>query len=244
VKQILSFLAALITLTLTAKAQIRQADISVTVTSPLNNEVMVPNDTTWLSFIFTNNGPDLLPAGDSLFFVTTGNLIVFSVLSSNLPVGDTIIEENILKLWNNNNTNDTVTREFCIFHIPQSLATYVNGSHPVTTYEDANKLNDTSCVIVKMTPLSGTSIDNAVAQKQPFELFPNPVKDQLFVTPLEANKNIKCSIINALGQTVWQQTLHSGISKHLKIDVTTLPAGVFYFRQNLDGSNASVKFIK
>lgn len=240
-KQILSFLALLSILAFTANAQFKQADISVTVTSPANNAIIAPNDTFWLSFAFTNNGPDILPAGDSLFFVTTGNLIVFSRLNTNFPVGGTIMMDSILKLWNN--THNTVVRDFCVFHIPQSLATYVNGGHPATTYQDANTLNDTSCVTVTMVAPGGTHTNNKIVHHQ-FEIFPNPVKDQLFVTPLEANKNIELTIINALGQTVWQNTLNSGTDKHIKIDVAALPAGVFYIQQNLDGKKASTKFVK
>lgn len=240
-KPILSFLALLSILAFTANAQLKQADISVTVTSPAHHAIIAPNDTFWLSFAFTNNGPDTLPAGDSLFFVTTGNLIVFSRLNANLPVGGTIMMDSILKLWNN--THNTVVRDFCVFHIPQSLATYVNGGHPATTYQDANTLNDTSCVTVTMAAPGGTYINNKIVHHQ-FEIFPNPVKDQLFVTPLEANKQIELSIVNMLGQTIWQSTLNSGTEKHIKVDITALPAGIFNIQQNLEGKKASVKFIK
>ncbi|RYD96510.1 MAG: T9SS type A sorting domain-containing protein [Sphingobacteriales bacterium] len=240
-KQILS-LVTIIVLSFTVRAQIKQADISVTVTSPANHAIIAPNDSFWLSFAFTNNGPDLLPAGDSLFFVTTGNLIVFAKLSTELQIGGTVMVENILKIWNS--TNDTVVKNFCVFHIPQSLATYVHGGHPITTYEDDNTLNDTSCVTVKMAPPSSSGINSTVTHKNQFDLFPNPAKDHLFVTPLEANKNIEFSIINTLGQTVWQNILHSGMDKTIKIEVSALPAGFFYLQQNLDGKKASVKFVK
>lgn len=240
-KQILSIAAGLTALSLTANAQLKQADISVTITSPANNVVIAPNDTLWLSFDFTNNGPDILPAGDSLFF-GSANLVLFSKLIADLPVGGTIMMNDVIYFANT--TNDTITGSICVAHVAQSAVTYENGSHPVTTYEDVNATNDTSCINVKLSPPTGTGIKNAAVHNNQFELFPNPVKDQLFVTPLEANKNIELTIINALGQTVWQNTRNSGTENQIKIDVAALPAGVFYIQQNLDGKKASARFVK
>ena len=240
-KYILPIIAGFTALSLTANAQIKQADISVTVTSPANNTFIAPNDTLWVSFNYTNNGPDILPAGDSLFF-GTANLVLFSKLNADLLVGSTIMMNDMV--YFTNPTADTIFGNICVAHVAQSEVTYQGGGHPVTTYTDANTLNDTSCIMVKMAPPSGTGINNAVAHKNQFEIFPNPVKDQLFVTPLEANKYIELTIINALGQTVWQNTLNAGFEKHIKIDVAALPAGVFYIQQNLDGKKASVRFVK
>lgn len=238
-KHILPLAAGLTALSLTTNAQLKQADISVSITSPANNVVIAPNDTLWLSFDFTNNGPDILPAGDSLFF-GTANLVLFSQLSTDLPVGGTIMMNNMV--YFTNPTNDTISGDICVAHVAQSAVTYENGTHPATTYEDANAANDTSCITVKLSP--PTSIKNAVAHKNQFELFPNPVKDQLFITALEANKNIELTIFNALGQAVWQNTRNSGTDKQIKIDVAALPAGVFYLQQNLDGRKASARFVK
>lgn len=241
-KHILPIVAGLTALSLTANAQIKQADISITVTSPSNNAVIAPNDTLWLSFNYKNNGPDILPAGDSLFFLTTGNIVLYSTLTAALPVNSTISMNEVV--YFTNPSADTISGNICVAHIPQSLVTYQDGTHPVTTYTDANTSNDTSCVMVKMAPASGSSINNAVAHKNQFDIFPNPVKDQLFVTPIEANKNIEITIINALGQTVWQNTLNAGFDKHMKIDVDALPSGIFYIQQNLEGKKASMKFVK
>ncbi len=241
-KHILPIVAGLTALSLTTNAQIKQADISVTVTSPSNNAVIAPNDTLWISFDYTNNGPDILPAGDSLFFATANNLVLFSTLTAPLAVNSTISMNDVV--YFTNPSADTISGNICLVHIPQALVSYQDGTHPATTYTDANAANDTSCVMIKMAPATGTGIGNAVAHKNQFEIFPNPVKDQLFVTPIESNKNIELTIINALGQTVWQNTVNSGLDQQIKIDVATLPAGIFYIQQKLDGKKASVKFVK
>jgi len=236
-KQIFTLLA-LSLMGYTASAQVRNADISVTITDPPNGTVIPGGDTLVLSFNYTNNGPDILPAGDTLFFATTGNLILFSQLTMNLPVGATIAMDDIAYFWNP--TNEPISANLCVVHLPQSAIIYQDNTTPVTTYQDPNPNNDTSCVFITLD-VENTGIGDLKAQANQFQIFPNPASTTLSVHPIVTNAEVKLSIINSMGQIMDVQTMQTD-KDNITLDVSHLANGVYFIRQDAGDKHASARF--
>ena len=70
----------------------------------------------------------------------------------------------------------------------------------------------------------------SLASAAPFQLFPNPVREQLWVhfgQPLAADRAY--TVLNAMGQTVQQGRLRAGIGE-TSLDVSGLAAGAYLLR--------------
>lgn len=221
-----------------ATAQVKNADISVAITSPANNVVIPAGDSLYLSFDYTNNGPDVLPAGDTVFFFS-GGIVLYSHLNADLPVGGGISMNDMI--YYHNPTNEPISGSFCILHIPQSAVTYPNGGGTArTTYQDPEPLNDTSCIMATLetTP---SNLKAVKAAKDQFEVFPNPASEKLFVNLLQNGTDVEISIINNLGQVVRVEKVNATREK-MELDVTQLPAGIYFIRQVAGAADASARF--
>lgn len=238
-KKFLPFLGVILAgHTATAQTQIRNADISVEITSPADNVTIPAGDSLYLSFDYTNNGPDMLPAGDTLFFFS-GGIVLYSYLNADLPVGGGISMNDMV--YYHNPTNEPITGSFCMLHIPQSAVTYPNGGGMAqTTYQDNNPLNDTACIraTLETTP---SSLKAVKAPKNQFEIFPNPASEKLFVNLLQNGSEVTISIINNLGQVVSTKQVNAAQEK-AELDVAQLPAGIYFIRQVAGAANASARF--
>lgn len=231
-------LASLLGAATFANAQVRNADISVEITSPTNNQVYAVGDTAWLSFNYTNHGPDVLPAGDTLFFYSGGQ-VVYSLLTQDMPVNATFQYNNIIYYLNN--TGSDISGELCLLHLKQSDIIYADSTNPMTTYVDNNATNDTSCVNVTLQGGTGTGIKDAVVENG-FEFYPNPAVDQVFIKPISATEMINISVVNAFGQKVYANKV-AGKQEHLEINTKLFPAGVYIIYQETDNVRTSAKMV-
>lgn len=222
-----------------ANAQtIKNCDISVEITSPVNNAVIPHGDSVFVSFNYTNHGPDVLPAGDTLFFDSPAG-VLFSALLIDLPVNSTIIMNNSLIVWNP--TNDTLSADICILHVPQDSITYANGSHPTKTYNDSNTVNDLSCVHIFLKGLdSTTAIKNIGSENPLLSLYPNPAKD---VIHFQLNQQLQSVYSNAIitdiqGRIVKTVTPLRSVGNEYSINISNLNNGIYFIElQSQDAVN-------
>lgn len=238
-KNILAILSLTTLAAFNTNAQIKTADISVAITNPTTSSITVPTgDTILVSFEFTNNGPDTLPVGDSLFFYSGGIVLYSSLLQPFVP-GSTIQMNNILYFYNP--TDTTITGDICVTHIRQSAVILQSGGNPNTTYQDTVLANDDACFNYTFLGNS-TSINGLVAGKLQFELSPNPATDFIEVSNIAENGTIEFAIINSLGQTV--KTLVQNVTnKKTRLSIKDLPTGNYYVIQTANGRKASSSFI-
>ncbi len=89
-----------------------------------------------------------------------------------------------------------------------------------------------------LCPDTPTAINGMAASS--IELYPNPVTEILRVDNAESSYS-RLSIINILGQVVWQQQLHQGMNT---IEVHKIPAGIYMIQLTGKGHNASARIIK
>jgi hypothetical protein len=78
-----------------------------------------------------------------------------------------------------------------------------------------------------------------------FDLFPNPVQDQMTLQVTVDNKEVKYSIYNSYGMIVFEKNL--GLVSGLiieEIDMSNLENGLYLFRLDIEGNSLTKQFIK
>ncbi|MCW3075584.1 MAG: hypothetical protein JWO32_193 [Bacteroidetes bacterium] len=74
---------------------------------------------------------------------------------------------------------------------------------------------------------------------------PNPAKDQLTLSfTSSGNEEIGCEILNNLGQIITRNTFKPGAEKQTKINIQSLPPGIYYLNLKKGEMRAVYKFIK
>lgn len=225
----ITLLAAVLTSAIAVKAQdTARCDISVQLNAPTDGLIVPYGDTVFVSFDFTNHGPDVLPAGDSVFFVASGNLVLFSKLIQDLPVNGTISMNDMVYYYNP--TQDSVPLDVCILHIPQSVVTYPGGGHPATTYLDDNTANNSGCASVLLQgPSGGTGIGSRNSTAENLYLFPNPASDKLQFDFLPgAAGNTLAVVKDITGRVVSSKNISPATGGRHSLDVATLKPGIYF----------------
>jgi hypothetical protein len=140
-------------------------------------------------------------------------------------------------------TNDTISNPSNLVnffaHLGNTYQTYTDtitipGITDFSTYTFlvSEGFGDTSVVITWCNLTSVNSIEAPV-----YSMYPNPVRNTLYIKTGETGKAFALSIFNSLGAVVFQQTLNSRGDVHT-IDVSKLPGGI-YFVKLFDGNNIS-----
>ena len=136
----------------------------------------------------SNLGPDTLASSQINFQLGTGK--VFSEFWGGcLNVGDTteITLNNVL-------TTTTLGQ--------QKLCVWTSNPNGL---EDLNTTNDTSCINLNITALG---IGKLVINKPGIKIYPNPVKDQLYIEyQINSNSEIKIELYNILGKKSYEKTI-------------------------------------
>jgi|GEM_PF-1429873 len=238
-----SLLLAGTMIAVTSMAQtIKNSDISVEITSPANNTTVPFGDSLFLSFNYTNNGPDVLPAGDTLFFYIGGQ-VIYSYLLVDLGVNATMMMNNVVYFYNT--TTEQSEGDICVIHIPQSSVIYSDSTVPTTTYIDSDTTNDVSCISVVMEGSTDTttSIHNISNKNLQLNLYPNPTNGVINFdyTATLANQNLKAIISDVTGRIILSKDLKVQapiIQQQYALDVSDIHPGI-YFIEIQDGSNRS-----
>ncbi len=97
------------------------------------------------------------------------------------------------------------------------------------------------------TALHTVGIRSVVAPKPEFTIYPNPVQNTLNIDlNVDDADNVTVAIMNSIGETIQMKQFGktNGRKNHLSIDVSTLPAGVYFISVNTGKAIAAGKFIK
>ncbi len=90
-----------------------------------------------------------------------------------------------------------------------------------------------------------TSTKNITAAKAGIQLFPNPASDELTIK-IDQNTNVSFTITNSIGQEIISQPLlgTNGSTIQANVNVSTLPAGLYYISFRGDNGTEVKKFVK
>jgi hypothetical protein len=125
--------------------------------------------------------------------------------------------------------------------IPTNDGGYAICGNTASYSDDVISINGSADYwIIKLAPLSATSVQENQLNNKTFSSYPNPANDILHINTSTSIVNESYAIINTLGQTVLNGKLENERST---IDVQTLQAGI-YFLQIGSKQTQSYKIIK
>jgi len=123
-----------------------------------------------------------------------------------------------------------------------SVHLFTSGKFWVSYITGCNYNLDTFAVTVVTPCDSGHTAGIAVPRPvQDVNLYPNPVADMLTITTPGQTNYSSCSIVNVLGQALIRQPINGA---QTNVNVTSLPAGVYYLLLNNDNGITVRKFVK
>lgn len=223
-----------------AQDTLKHADISVQITAPDNNAAVAYGDTVYISYSYTNNGPDMLPAGDTVFFLTPLG-VYYSALIQDFGVGQTFVYNDAFSI--HNPFDSAFSLDFCIAQIKQSDVIYEDSSAPATTYIDTNASNDTSCITITLNGPAPSGILNTNATDNMLSLYPNPANDWLYIDAPEKFEGCITDVTGKVTQNISSGNMQASGNKY-KIDVSRLSPGIYFIRIQTKNKLSVGKFIK
>lgn len=107
-----------------------------------------------------------------------------------------------------------------------------NGFAQLIAYVQGDSLNTVISSVYKANASQVNSISNATKKNLNLSVYPNPVKDYMFINGLPDNQNFKVELYSILGTKVASYNLPAGTSQNgvHEIDMQDLPKGVFMVR--------------
>jgi len=119
----------------------------------------------------------------------------------------------------------------------QNLSGLDSGTYMVT-------ITDKYCGIATLTVHVGADVATSITDitNNSYSLFPNPSNEKITVTSASVLNKATLRIVNALGQTVIEQTNQSGNS--FTFDISKEKNGIYFIEINNDGNVSRLRFIK
>lgn len=227
-----------------AQNTLPHADISVQIINPTHDTVVAHNDSVSIGISYTNNGPDTIKAGDTVFFAMSGGEVFYSKILQDFTPGATFVYQEFALVYNP--TPDSLTANVCVAEIPQAAVIYQNSTHPNTTYVDTDTVNNISCVKIHwQSPTTGIA-NHKDAESHNLSVFPNPVNDNLhFNFQAESGeKRFNLTVTNATGQTLIRKAFAAHqFTNNYSVDVSKLTPGVYFLQLQTDSRNLQNKFV-
>jgi hypothetical protein len=236
-KKLLGF-ALLMTGTWTVQAQQRKCEMNIELVSPAEGQVISAYAQYSLDAKITNNGPHTLIIGDTLFYnIPTIPLISYNtyILEDSIPMGSSMnVNLGTLNNINQNENDETVNFYVKIISNPNGTGAYID--EVLTNNSDQNTITYKPCGIN-----GGTAIHNVNGQILDFTLFPNPATDllQLKTADLKVSNVI---ITDISGRIIAKKIVTP--AEEIKLDIATLPRGMYFLKIDTDKGMATSKFIK
>ena len=91
-------------------------------------------------------------------------------------------------------------------------------------------------IILNIIPTSKPSAIHETSRQQPFEVYPNPVSDRLYM------KNLPCEVVDYTISNVLGQTVLSGVSRGA-ISVSGLGKGIYILQIKGEKHHDTAKFV-
>jgi archaellum component FlaG (FlaF/FlaG flagellin family) len=240
--QLMVALAATMTLSIATQAQtVRDCNLGVTLTSPAASQSVPYGDTAWITFDITNNGPDSILAGDTMFYALNGD-VLFEQISTGIPSGGTASFDPGYYFLSD--TAADLNIELCLLLLNQSDITYNPGNIPaLVTYNDNDSTNDESCVSFTLKG-SGTTgiVDFKDIEKETLSLYPNPATAEVrFNINLDKTEAVQVSVKDIAGREVMRHDfgrVPANASAPFSLDISRLTPGLYFVELNTGSRKA------
>lgn len=231
---------------------VRSCDLTVTINSPGNNEIIQPNDTSWLEFTITNSGPDPILSTDTLWFFDQTTVFPFLALTDIPKDGTksyTRSELNMSIVNNNAGATSDFNTQLCMKLVNQSTIFYSATTGPLVTFEDPDTANNWSCVNITFegTDTDPSDISTIRNTSEAFlSIYPNPASDEVNLSVnSEKIENITLKIVDLKGREVMRrdyEQVQPGPTP-LKLNIAALPDGMYFIELHTEVTKSREKLI-
>lgn len=116
-----------------------------------------------------------------------------------------------------------------------------NNGCPNTDLTELKKLADTAIKYYQTPPKSSVSVGEIAAVEQ-LDIYPNPVKDKLYITSPQTSKESRLVIYNAIGKKVLQG--YEQVGNKMVVNTSSLANGVYFALYVADGVQYTARFVK
>lgn len=237
-KCIFPALASCVLLSTISFAQQRHCDMNITLTSPVEGQVLQPLAHFDIKVKIENLGSDPLIAGDTVYY-NTPMMILFDfqpfILDQGIPAGQSaeFLLENVANV--NPNPSDEVVN-FCV-RVMDKRDTLNDGD-----FEDSLESNNIDCN--EVTIISGETSIHEIKNNNLFSIYPNPASDNLHIQfPETSFRPATISILDLNGK-VWKQFHIHDTQSEESLDISTLSAGIYFLKCSNEKQDAFRKFVK
>ncbi len=211
----------------------RSVDMQATLEAPLNGSTWQNASEVPFTVTLTNNGPDNLVIGDTLFFMpnVSGIGILPVILQEEIANGATVeVFNDVLAL---EAPSTPFTADLCVTVLDPNTAGLTIGGVPVlVTYDDGDTTNNTSCATITLVDDAdtGSAIRDVQLAKEQLVMYPNPANDQIYFTVgVDQSVAATVSVADMMGRVVkTQEVLVTGKQTELSLNVADLPTGTYF----------------
>lgn len=225
----------------------RYCDIKLVAAAPAANTTINCKDSFVIGYIFVNNGPNMVMAGDTLRIidgeVDPNSVWVFG-MTANKAVGDTVIR--YAAKSHKNMTKTLVNAGGTAF----VNAPFANGDYlyPIIFqgFQDTLAVKDTArgnnAIVPKITINCTTGIDELIGglPKSSLNIYPNPAATEVRMKHTFANENATVRITDIAGRLLLTKDFgkQSTGEKELSLDISSLQNGIYYIELVTDNGRA------
>ncbi len=210
----------------------KNSDLELRIISPEPESVIKYGDTTKLTYLIINHGPDDLTIEEEIY-VTNDLFFIYQPQKENLAVGDSTSIVS-LTAWNSREQTDTFN------------ACYFLDFNAHIGIDDPNQTNDTACITFYLegsTPSNIKNISSDVLSN--FTIYPNPASTSLNISiDLKKASPLEIIITDVLGREVSKKhfgQIEPSKTHHFSIDISMFDAGVYFLKLNGDNFNSIKK---
>jgi hypothetical protein len=224
-------------------AQQRSCELAVTLLSP-SEGLQIPAYAQYLVTVrIVNNGPNDLLLGDTLYY-NTPSMPAFTyntyVLTQPIVSGNSA-DVTVQTTANINTNTQDITDNYAV--------SVVSRPDTLGSWRDFNWSNNQDVNSVTFKPCDpdgsggGTAVSNVNAKDLNINIYPNPTSDFIHLKSEIAKMN-SVFVNDISGRVVLQKDLSASANSEIKINIASLPSGMYLLKIATDKGTATSKFIK
>ena len=225
-----------------ADAQQRKCEMAIKLLSPSQSQVIAAYAQYNLTVRITNNGPDNLLQGDTLWYNTPSMpLISYAtfILQQGIDVGNSANITLETDVNNNTNTQDeTATFYATVVSRPDGMGALKDTF--LTNNTDADTVTFKAC---NPNGSGGTSIHSVNAKDLQIHVYPNPGSGFIRIETGMANMT-HITVADISGRTVASKDITVAKGNTFELNISNLNAGMYFIKMETDKGIGTTKFIK
>ncbi len=235
-------LVPIIFLSTSIQAQQRECDMAITLTSPAEAQVIGAFLTFNVTVNITNNGPDDLMVGDTVYY-NTPSMFAFDVepfvLAQGIPSGSSA-SVTLTSVQNINENNQDETTDYCVKVLshPNDIGSFIDTT--------GGAMNNTDCNTITLKASNPSAIDE-LQQDRKLQIYPNPAAEKV---TLKLTGDLKGEAFVTIRDVSGRIIAHKDLGKinsgtaDLQINVADLLPGIYLLELHNEGSKAIGKLVK